>query len=379
VPSGRRTSRTRASRRKVIRVPFTRHADITFAVALHRPRHRSRRTTDLRAWSRAIQRCALLVLNVVVPIAIVLSASDLAQLGRRALVPTETASATAEATGATTAFAFGPERAAVEPRRSIHTVTSVERPQVFAHVVTPGESLLSIAAAFGVAPQTIAYNNGISDSGTLRPGQSLLIPPFDAAIHAMAPGDNIDDLATRFGVNADALRDLNRIGADDGALGDPAMLLIPVPDARYPGFRLRLSEAPRVLAPRVRWPTDGVITQLYSPAHSGVDIAAPYGSPVVATDAGTVSAVGWKGPGGLAVCVYQDWGLETCSYHLSTTAVEVGERVIAGQAIGAIGLTGETTGPHVHWETRTNGALVDPLTYAPAVARPVVGGPTGSP
>ena len=82
---------------------------------------------------------------------------------------------------------------------------------------------------------------------------------------------------------------------------------------------------------------------------------------------------------GLAVCVYQDWGLETCAYHLSSTYVEVGERVVAGQAIAAIGLTGETTGPHVHWEARTNGALVDPLTYAPAVAKPVVGGPTGSP
>jgi murein DD-endopeptidase MepM/ murein hydrolase activator NlpD len=77
--------------------------------------------------------------------------------------------------------------------------------------------------------------------------------------------------------------------------------------------------------------------------------------------------------------VYQDWGLETCAYHLSATNVEVGERVVAGEQIAAIGMSGVTTGPHVHWEARTNGALVDPLTYAPPVTKPVVGGATGSP
>jgi murein DD-endopeptidase MepM/ murein hydrolase activator NlpD len=70
-----------------------------------------------------------------------------------------------------------------------------------------------------------------------------------------------------------------------------------------------------------------------------VDIAAPYGSPIVATDAGTVSQVGWRGDGGLAVCIRHDWGLETCAYHAAVTYVEVGERVVAGQRIAEIGTT----------------------------------------
>jgi len=341
-------------------------------VTLHPRRKRPRHASRLRGWRLAFARSALLVVNVIVPIAIVLGASDLARLGQLALVRPETETARS-------ALTFAPERAVVEPRHGIHTAVSPDRPQVYAHLVAAGETLLSIASNFGIAPQTIAVNNGISDSAALRPGQSLVIPPFDAAIHVMTPGDSIAGLAARYGVEADALRDLNRIGSDDAALGDPPMLLIPVPDARYPGFRLHLSEPPRVLAPRLRWPTDGVITQLYSPAHQGVDIAAPYGTPIVASDAGTVSAVGWKGPGGLAVCIYQDWGLETCAYHTSAVYVEVGERVSAGQRIAAIGTSGETTGPHVHWEARTNGALVDPLTYAPTVTKPVVGGATGSP
>ena len=93
-----------------------------------------------------------------------------------------------------------------------------------------------------------------------------------------------------------------------------------------------------------------------------------------------MSAVGWRGDGGIAVCIRHDWGLETCAYHAAATYVEVGERVVAGQRIAAIGTTGVTTGPHVHWEARTNGALVDPLTYAPLTAtKPVVGGATGRP
>jgi murein DD-endopeptidase MepM/ murein hydrolase activator NlpD len=60
--------------------------------------------------------------------------------------------------------------------------------------------------------------------------------------------------------------------------------------------------------------------------------------------------------------------------------VELGERVVAGQTIARIGMTGVTTGPHVHWEARTNGVLVDPMTYAPAAATAIrVGGATGSP
>jgi murein DD-endopeptidase MepM/ murein hydrolase activator NlpD len=313
-----------------------------------------------------------LVISFITPIAIVLAHGDLERIGQLAFGHVAD-------TAPTVALLAEPERAMVIPRRSIVTAVSPDRPQLSAHVVTPGETLLSIASQFGVAPQTIAFNNGISDSATLRVGQSLLIPPFDAAIHVMAPGESVATVAARFAMDVEVVRDLNRIGSDDAALGDPGVLLIPVPDGRFPGFRLHLSEPPRVLAPRLRWPTDGVITQLYSPGHQGVDIAAPYGSPVVASDAGTVSFVGWRGVGGLAACVYQDWGLETCAYHLSQTYVEIGERVAAGQPIAAIGLTGETTGPHVHWEARTNGALVDPLTYAPAVARPVLGGPTGSP
>ena len=94
-----------------------------------------------------------------------------------------------------------------------------------------------------------------------------------------------------------------------------------------------------------------------------MDIAAPYGAPIGASDAGTVSAVGWVAVGGLRVCVAHDWGMTTCYYHTSATYVSVGQSVARGQVIAAIGLTGVTTGPHVHWEASLNGMLMNPLAY----------------
>jgi murein DD-endopeptidase MepM/ murein hydrolase activator NlpD len=313
------------------------------------------------------------VINIAAPAAILSGTTDLARIG--ALVFPSRQAAPLELAPLPTIV-----RSELQARRTLTTVTSPDAPQVRAHVVTTGETLLSIASRFGVAPQTIAYDNGISDSAQLKVGASLVIPPFDAAIHVMAAGETVASVAERFGLDADAVRAVNRIAPDDGDATEGRALLIPVLDARYPGFRLHLSDPPRVLAPRVGWPVDGVITQLFSLAHTGVDIAAPYGTPIVASDAGTVSFVGWRGDGGLAVCVRADWGLETCAYHDSATYVEVGDRVDAGQRIAAIGTTGVTTGPHVHWEARTNGALVDPLTYAAYAGRPpAVGGATGSP
>ncbi len=75
-----------------------------------------------------------------------------------------------------------------------------------------------------------------------------------------------------------------------------------------------------------------------------------------------------------------DWGLETCAYHTAAVSVEVGERVVSGQQIASVGSTGVSSGPHVHWEARTNGVLVDPMTYAPETSATMrVGGATGSP
>ena len=95
-------------------------------------------------------------------------------------------------------------------------------------------------------------------------------------------------------------------------------------------------------------------------AHSGVDLAAPYGSPVVATADGVVNQANWRGGYGLFVAV-QSGGMETRYGHMSRLNVTAGQRVRQGDVIGYVGSTGRSTGPHLHYEVRVNGQAVDPM------------------
>lgn len=95
-------------------------------------------------------------------------------------------------------------------------------------------------------------------------------------------------------------------------------------------------------------------------AHSGVDLAAPYGTPVVATSNGVVGEADWRGGYGLFVSV-RHGGLETRYGHMSRLNVVSGQRVRQGDVIGYVGSTGRSTGPHLHYEVRVNGRAVNPL------------------
>src|SRR5712691_5806054 len=359
----------RARPRVVLRIPFTGGTDLVFGFALRTARRPGPAHGAVRRWATA-RTAALCVFAAIAPVAIAAASPELARVG---------ASAPQGRIASAAAYVVG-EQPIIRAPRSLVTAVREDPPTLRAHVVARGETLLSIAARYGITPQTLAYDNGLAATGDLRVGRPLVVPPLDAEIQIVAEGETLAEIAARFGVDASTVRALNRVVYEPADVIPGRALLIPVAEGRYPGFRLRVTDAPRVFAPHVRWPAVGRVTQLFSPAHTGVDIAAPYGSPIVASDSGTVSAVGWRGSGGLVVCVLHDWGLETCAYHASSVSVEAGERVSAGQRIASVGSSGVSTGPHVHWEARTNGVLVDPMSYAPETAVITrVGGATGSP
>jgi hypothetical protein len=108
-------------------------------------------------------------------------------------------------------------------------------------------------------------------------------------------------------------------------------------------------------------PVAGMIVQFVQGRHTGVDVSAPFGSLLFAADDGVVNAVGWVPVGGRRVCVMHGDGLESCDYHTSLSLVAVGDPVVRGQPIALVGMTGQTGGPHVHWEVRRNGMVVNPL------------------
>ncbi|OLC57572.1 MAG: hypothetical protein AUH85_02935 [Chloroflexi bacterium 13_1_40CM_4_68_4] len=257
------------------------------------------------------------------------------------------------------------------PIRPLVTVVRADPPRVITQTVAPDDTIFTVADRYHVTPQTVAYNNGLTDTNALRAGSVLAIPTVDAAVYKVRRGDSVTSVAEQFGVDVTAIADANRLLYEPDNFSVGATIIVPVADGRFPGFLLHVTAAARP-APFARSLTrvrlllpvrGGVVTQGFSSFHTAVDVAGPYGAPVLASEAGTVAAVGYVNTGGLRVCVRHDWGLQTCYYHLSTTRVSEGERVGRGQTIGNVGLTGVTTGPHVHWEASIEGAFVDPQSY----------------
>ncbi len=96
-------------------------------------------------------------------------------------------------------------------------------------------------------------------------------------------------------------------------------------------------------------------------SHAGVDLAVATGTPVVATEGGTVVSAGWAGGYGLLVTIDHGDRVESYYGHLSAISVQSGDTVNEGEAIGRSGSTGRSTGPHVHYEVRVDGSSVNPM------------------
>lgn len=115
------------------------------------------------------------------------------------------------------------------------------------------------------------------------------------------------------------------------------------------------------------WPVSGVVTSSFGwrwgRMHEGLDIAVPSGTPVVAASSGTVIVAGWTGGYGYLVVVDHGNGIATAYAHNTNVTVSPGQAVGQGQLIAYSGSTGNSTGPHVHFEVRSGGAAVDPFGY----------------
>jgi murein DD-endopeptidase MepM/ murein hydrolase activator NlpD len=120
------------------------------------------------------------------------------------------------------------------------------------------------------------------------------------------------------------------------------------------------------------WPLPSQYRTLSSPfcerrswesCHPGIDIPAPVGTPIVAADAGTVILAGPSGGYGNYTCIQHTKSLSTCYAHQSRQMVRPGDDVKRGQVIGLVGCTGLCFGSHLHFETRNNGQVFDPMTF----------------
>jgi len=126
-------------------------------------------------------------------------------------------------------------------------------------------------------------------------------------------------------------------------------------------------QVPAMGSGKLVWPVKGTVTSYFGwrwgSFHQGVDIGADRGAPILAADSGMVSFAGWNGGYGYLVKISHGGGMETWYAHLSKMAVSVGDEVERGQVIGYVGSTGNSTGPHLHFEVHVDGVAKNPLDF----------------
>lgn len=182
--------------------------------------------------------------------------------------------------------------------------------------------------------------------------------------HTVVAGQTLWSIAYAHGVKVEDLARLNRL-VDPAEIEEGRVLRLPAMDRVAPSD-LGLSPGPTAVS--LSWPVRGRITSRYGPRrrsrHTGLDIAAPRGTIIVAAAAGVVVRAGEKwGRYGNVVLVEHPGGYSTLYSHVVRGFVRNGDRVERGQAIAAIGQTGNATGPHLHFEVWIGDRTDDPLRY----------------
>ncbi|PIR61747.1 MAG: hypothetical protein COU66_02170 [Candidatus Pacebacteria bacterium CG10_big_fil_rev_8_21_14_0_10_44_11] len=252
--------------------------------------------------------------------------------------------------------------------------------EIITHIVTEGETLSSIAARYGLDVTTIMWENNLTESSKLKPGQELRILPVDGVRHQVQRGETVYSIAKKYGLENSAAQVIvdypfnEFINEETFELAVGQYLMIPdgVPPRKEPSAAAIASRRV-ILTPDAGvvtatgnfvWPTGGMITQRYSFYHKAIDIANRGGGSILAADSGVVVAASWDPSGyGNRIMVDHSNGYVTLYAHLSAIQVVVGQRVNRGDVIGQMGSTGRSTGTHLHFEIRQGGVLLSPLTF----------------
>lgn len=251
-----------------------------------------------------------------------------------------------------------------------HVATSdQELPVVFTHVVQKGETLSAIASRYGIDTNTILASNDIIDTNRLLVGQRLNILSIPGALHSVRSGESLWVISRVYNTDIDSIAKINEID-DPGRIRPEQQLVIPGKEAANIANALRseavLSSDGKLLR-AFSWPVTGRISSRYGPRwgtiHHGIDIAVGTGTPVRAAANGRVTFAGWNGGYGNLVTIDHGNRVETRYAHNSRLMVKVGDVVSRGTVVAYSGNTGNSTGPHVHFEIRLRGQSYDPMNY----------------
>ena len=273
------------------------------------------------------------------------------------------------------------------------------------HRVQPGETLNSIALAYGITREQLIKANHLSNPNLIKVNQSLMIPgatteiPDKPTLITVVP-EEVTDIGTDFTevekqqANQTIIPSNSELNADDSSASSQPQLMSAIPiDVEYynpmvqpsPGEEMVSPDLPQLYSPDQYlpdnhnnfsfsgyiWPTKGVITSGYGwrwgRMHKGIDIAGPIGTPIVAAAEGEVISAGWSSGGyGNLVKLRHYNGSITLYAHNSKIFVRRGQKVVKGQQIAAMGSTGYSTGPHLHFEIHPQGErAANPMAFLP--------------
>ena len=256
-----------------------------------------------------------------------------------------------------------------------HTIFP-ERPRldVITYTIQAGDTVESIADLFGLQPTTVMWANpAIEDvPDLLRIGQKVIILPIDGVYHTVGVSDTLESIAEEYEAGAEAIAacEYNQLESPDYSIEEGLQLIVPGGEKPYvpkvvTAYAGTVPEGARGTG-LFQWPVLGRITQGYWYGHRAIDIGAPTGSAVQATDGGFISFAGWTDVGyGYLIVIDHANGFATYYAHLSNIYVFVGQAVERGQVIGAVGSTGWSTGPHLHFEVRHYSVQQNPRAYLP--------------
>lgn len=298
-------------------------------------------------------------------------------------------------------------------------------PGLVLHKVQPGDTLSTVAARYGVSVKRLVSNNpALPSLDRLDAGTVIQISHQPGLLLRLGPDENLLSLAQRFGLDPAELIRVNGV-ANPLEIVEGDLILVPGIEARttYQNLlavrareqrqaeieRQRRLEAERkrqqqlaqeqarqqqararvnrqtasrqvtrsraaaVEGGGLRWPMGGYrITTYYGARgayqrfHTGLDMAAPTGTPIYAAQSGQVEVAGWSSWGyGIHAIIDHGNSLETLYGHMSRLAVRPGQYVERGDLVGYVGSTGWSTGPHLHFEVRVGGTTRNPIAYLP--------------
>jgi murein DD-endopeptidase MepM/ murein hydrolase activator NlpD len=273
---------------------------------------------------------------------------------------------------------------------------SKEREEVINYTVESGDTIFGIADKFGLLPQTVLWSNryilGDTPDG-LGVGLEIVIIPVDGLYHRWSEGEGLNGVSEFYGVDPDVIVDYPLNNLDRNTLGnysnpniEPGTMLI-VPGGTRPTVtwvvaRDEAASGNSYLGPGAcggiiygnvgtgsfTWPTTATWLSGYDytpPTHNGLDFDGDFGSPIYAADSGVIVYSGWSDRGyGNLIVIDHDGGWQTFYGHLMDgTLLPCGSNVQKGQLIASMGSTGNSTGPHLHFELRQNGYPVNPWLY----------------